>query len=709
MMGLSELVLRLSEVLRAEDPAKGLEQVEGVLSELGFSQCEAASADRRLVFTRDSKRFCFARSDVGADDPSLSVAQRLLDLCSELAAEREQHRRTAERMEMLSQASFEGIFIHSDGVVIDANQRLAEMLGYEAHELIGDQTTEMCVAPEDLAGVRARLRDRYEGEYVITGVRKDGSRFRAELQAKQGRLGERPVRVVAVRDVTERERMLQLLREGERQLADLAQQAFDFTVTHKNGLIIDLDGKFKELLGFERSELIGKMVADFSATRAATEQRIARGDTPAVEMYARTASGETVPLEIVAVSATREGQRVTLAGARDLRPQHRLAAERRKFEQQVERTQRLESLGVLAGGIAHDFNNLLVGIQGNAELLRESITEGPDAESVRGIVEGSRRAAELVAQMLAYAGRGGADRKESIDLGELVRELRHLLDATLSKKATVDLQIESNVHVLGNRARLTQVIMNLLTNASDALQGQPGKITVRVRPAPELDERWDVALGSPNKPVNGVLLEVQDDGAGMDEQTVLRVFEPFFSTKDRGHGLGLAACLGIVSSHAGSMLVESEPGKGSLFSVLLPASGPAQVAVDKQRPLRKGPPRQVLIVDDEQLVRAQLRRSLELRGFRVEEAGSGRDALAVLDERVPDLIVLDMTMRDMDGAHVLSEVRTRGLQVPVVLASGYMAPELERRLQQGAFQGFLRKPYAIAELLDVVEGALASA
>jgi CheY-like chemotaxis protein len=286
----------------------------------------------------------------------------------------------------------------------------------------------------------------------------------------------------------------------------------------------------------------------------------------------------------------------------------------------------------------------------------------------------------------------------------LFRELRTLLDASLSKKAQVTLAIEPGSVVLGDRATLTQVLMNLLTNASDALAGKPGKIDVRTRHVRELDARWDDALGASVGPGNWLLIEVEDDGVGMDEATRQRVFEPFFSTKEHGHGLGLAACLGIVQSHGGALLLESEPGRGSRFSLVLPASqreAPEQVAASSLL----GQPCRVLVIDDEQLVRAQLRRSLELRGYQVDEACDGLSGVAAHAQRPADVLVIDMTMPDIDGAEVVRRVRESGSKVAIVLSSGYQAHTAAERLEPDAYQVFLPKPYGMNELVQALEQA----
>jgi PAS domain S-box-containing protein len=707
-----DLIRDLISALAATDAEAALESCCGLLEGAGFAPSRAAresepEADCWIHVKVGELELSLRRAPAGSEAlaPALENLLRVMLL---RAAEQREHRHTSERLAMLSSASFEGILIHEGGVVLDVNDRLAEMLGRERHELLGPGVMERCIAPEDLEATRQRVASGYEGAYRITGLRKDGTRFPAELQSKQGRLGSRPVRVAAVRDVTEREQAKALLLESERILHDLALGAFDFMIVSQQSKIVDVGGRFQECLGYTREQLIGRSPLEFTAPAAVAHvaEVLAEQRPGAYESVAVSASGEEIPVAIVGVRSIFRGEPARVSGFHDLRERRRLSQERRRLELQLQRSQRLDSLGVLAGGIAHDFNNLLVGVIGNASLLLTMLSRPNELEIAQAIMTAGERAAILTRQMLAYAGHQDLGRREPIELGRLLRELRALLDATLSKKAALSLDIEPGSVVLGDRATLTQVLMNLLTNASDALQGKPGRIMVRVCKQSQLDARWDDALGARLPTGELVVIEVEDDGVGMDEDTRLRVFEPFFTTKVDGHGLGLAACLGIVKSHGGALLLESELGRGSCFSVALPAS---QLAEKPSRDERRIQPAQnpcrVLVIDDEALVRTQLRRSLELRGYDVAEAADGQSGIEAQSKAPADVVVLDMTMPDMDGAEVVRRLRERGSRAGIVLSSGYQSQAAANRLEPHSYQVFLAKPYSIRELIEAVETA----
>ncbi|HXK16964.1 MAG TPA: PAS domain S-box protein, partial [Polyangiaceae bacterium] len=444
----ASLFSELSELLAGDDARQSLELAQKRLAELAVS--DELRAELAPLFR-------LARLRVG---------------------EQEQHKKTRERLDMLSAASFEGILVHLDGAVIDVNQRLAEMMRGKPEDLLGPETMQRHVAPEDFAATLERVASGYEGAYTISVVRFDGTRFRAEFQSKQGRLGDRPVRIAAVRDVTERERTLSLLHESEKHLRDLALGGFDFMVVQQHGQIVDVGGKVEQVLGYTREEMLGHQPLEYVAAtgRPAAAQAIGENRPGVYETTLLSKNGGEIPVEVLGVRSTLNGEPARVAGFRDLREARRLQGERRKLEQQLQRSQRLDSLGVLAGGIAHDFNNLLVGVIGNASLLLATLTDPLDRQAAESIMAAGERAATLTRQMLAYAGHQDLSRREPVDLGELFRELRTLLDASLSKKAQVNFAIDEGSIVVGDRAPLTQVMMNLLTNASDALQGKPGKI-----------------------------------------------------------------------------------------------------------------------------------------------------------------------------------------------------------------------------------------
>ncbi|HEX2869746.1 MAG TPA: ATP-binding protein [Polyangiaceae bacterium] len=697
----ANLTLEIAELLAGDDAKQDLDHCLTRLAEHGLrQQLEGAE----MILETHGQRLALA----GGSQELRDAVAPLLRLALRQVAEQDEHRKTRERLELLSAASFEGILVHINGVVIDTNQRLQEMLEATPEQLLGPETMRRSVATEDLPDVLNRVATGYEGAYTITGVRRDGTRFRAELQSKQGRLGDRPVRIAAVRDVTEREHTLSLLRESEQHLRNLALGAFDFMVVIQDGVIVDVGGRVSDVIGFTREEMVGREAAGFVAAQArpTAVQAIGENRPGAYETVLIDKQGNEVPVEVVGARSTLNGKEARVSGFRDLREEQRQAAERRKLELQLQRSQRLDSLGVLAGGIAHDFNNLLAGVIGNASLLLDTLTDPLDLQAAQAVVSAGERAATLTRQMLAYAGRQDLSRREPVDLGELFRELRTLLDATLSKKASLNLAIEAGSVVLGDRGTLTQVMMNLLTNASDALEGKPGKIYVRTRHVQQLDARWDYALGEPVSagPGDWVLVEIEDDGVGMDEITRQRVFEPFFSTKEHGHGLGLAACLGIVSSHGGALLLESELGRGSCFSVVLPATD-RRAQTRPAPPSRLGTPCSVLVIDDEELVRTQLRRMLELRGYKVQEACDGLSGVKAQLENPAELLVIDMTMPDIDGAEVVRRIRATGSRVAIVLSSGYQAQTAAERLEPGAFQVFLPKPYGMSELFGALEAA----
>ncbi|HKU41428.1 MAG TPA: PAS domain S-box protein [Polyangiales bacterium] len=699
-----DLPALLLRALSESEPERCLQRVLSLLEALGFVRTTPDDPAASLTANGAGPGIALRQSGEPLSESHCELLRAALQTAVSRFDERAELRRAQERAAMLSAASFEGIIIHDNGVIIEANDRVSELLRCTREEVLGDGWMREVIAPEDLPGLLARIARGDEGEYLISGVRKDGTRFRAEFLAKQGKLGDRPVRVTAVRDVTERERTAELLRESETRLTTLCETAFDWVVLSRQGLIIDAAGDYEQALGYPRERVVGRPILDFvpAEVQELTRRVLAEYRVGGYETIVLDAHGNTVPVEIVGVSSTLNGEPVRVSAFRDLREARRLADERRELEAQIAQTQRLDSLGVLAGGIAHDFNNLLVGMLGNAELLQLSAATSEDREAAQAIQIAAQRAANLTSQMLAYAGARSHGEREPIEVESLCKELHALLEATLSKKARVELRIEPGCVVLAERTPFTQVLMNLLTNASDALDDEPGTVRVSARRVETPDARFQHSLGSKVGRGRWIQIEVSDDGIGMNEATQRRIFEPFFTTKPRGHGLGLAACLGIVSSHGGAIAVDSERGRGSRFSSLWPATEAGHTERAKPALAVARRPRKVLIVDDEAQVRSVMRRLLERSGHTVLEANGGDMGLRVLESARVDVVVLDVSMPDLDGTQVVHRLRTRGFRPPIILCSGNL-DSVAAKLSPGQVQALLPKPFSSEPLLSAIE------
>ncbi|MBD3348253.1 MAG: PAS domain S-box protein [Candidatus Eisenbacteria bacterium] len=393
----------------------------------------------------------------------------------------------------------------------------------------------------------------------------------------------------------------------------------------------------------------------------------------------------------------------------------RAKEQRELLEAQIQHSQKLESLGVLAGGIAHDFNNLLTGIMGNADLaLLDTGPESPAHGCLIEIRSTAQRAADLSRQMLAYSGKGSFV-IEPISVNEVVREMASLLDVSISKRATIEYELEADLPVIiGDATQIRQVIMNLITNASDAIGEADGTITVGsgVR---SCDEAYlsECYLVQDVEPGEFAYISVSDTGCGMDAETMQRIFDPFFTTKFTGRGLGLASTLGIVRGHGGAVRVTSEPGRGTSFEVLLPVAVDA-VPADAERGQAEAC-RQlegdatVLVVDDEDTVREVAARMLQQAGMKVMTAADGVEALEVF-RRCPDRIgcvLLDLTMPRMSGEETLRELRNLRDDVRVVLSSGYSEQEVVQQIDdEKHVAGFVQKPYLLDNLVEKIGQAI---
>ena len=414
-----------------------------------------------------------------------------------------------------------------------------------------------------------------------------------------------------------------------------------------------------------------------------------------------------LPLELAAIASST--RLAGLAIERSQADEGRLNLERKLLE-----TQKLESLGVLAGGIAHDFNNLLTGILGNSSLASLELPEGSPIQDYLGqINQASLRAADLCKQMLAYSGRGRFV-VQKLDLNRLVEETTHLLQISISKQAVLRFNLAKGLPTIeADATQIRQVVMNLVINASEAIGEKSGVISLSTG-LTRIDHAYlGGTIAAPEIPEGEyVSLEISDNGSGMSAETQAKIFDPFFSTKFTGRGLGLAAVLGIMRGHKGALKVYSEPGRGTTFKLLFPcATGPAETtaSVAAARPSWRGQG-VVLVADDEETIRSTTARMLRALGFDTALVANGRDAVDAFSANPGAyvLVLLDLTMPHMDGEQAFTELRRLQSDVRVVLMSGFNRQEAVARFTGKGLASFLQKPFSMEALTEVMQTVLSN-
>jgi PAS domain S-box-containing protein len=515
-----------------------------------------------------------------------------------------------------------------------------------------------------------------------------------------------------------------------------------------DGTLTFVNATLCSLLGRPREMLIGRSVLDFIPEMPLKEQVTdlplaapATGPEAGVSGLIRTPDGSARwyrwTARHVPTAAGTEFQAVGI----DLTERRQAEADRTALERKMQDSQRLEALGVLAGGVAHDFNNLLAGVMGHAELAAGTLPgDHPAREHLATVLSGVSRAGALTRQLLAYSGKGRFLLRP-LDLNDVITQTTELLRLTLPKKVQLSLHLSPHLPpITGDDGQMRQVLMNLIINAGEAIGDRAGTVTVATAGHELLMEAVSGGVYSPAAPGRFVELVVSDNGCGMDEATKARLFDPFFTTKFAGRGLGMSAVLGIVRGHGGGIRVDSRPGVGTRFTVLLPIAplpadpetpGPLAVPTPPLPPPRdrvggstpRPPKRRVdpptprptpatpsrglaLVADDEPTVRRVGELMLSQAGFEVMTAENGAEAVAQFAANADRVrvVLLDLMMPVMDGTEALAAIRARSA-VPVILCSGYTSEAVPPALAADGRTTFLQKPFARADLQRVLTAA----
>jgi PAS domain S-box-containing protein len=626
-----------------------------------------------------------------------------------------------ERYRTLVEESFDGIFVQKGPKIIFANQRLHEMLGYDQGELLGLDHW-LVYHPDYQELTRERAQARMQGEmvpsqYDVKLQRKNGSWFFGDINARAVRLDGEPGVQVWVRDITERKRAEQTLKESEQKYRTIIERIEEgYYEVDIAGNLTFFNDSWCKIFGYPEDELMGMNNREYSAPETAKRiyqvfNTIYRTGKAAkiVEYEIIRKDGNTRVLEMSAsLMRDLEGKPIGFRGvARDVTKRKHAEEEKKKLEAQLTQAQRMEALGTLAGGIAHNFNNLLMGMQGNVSLmLLDTDSDHPNYERLNNIEKMVQNGSKLTSQLLGYA-REGRYEVRPISLNQLVKDTSNTFGMA-KKDITVHQDLDKDLFgIIADQGQIEQVLLNLYVNTADAMP-QGGDLFLKTMNVTHEDMK-----GKPYKvkPGNYALLTVRDTGVGMDKKTKERIFDPFFTTKGlaKGTGLGLASVYGIIKAHGGYIDVYSEKGQGTTFKIYLPASEEKEVIEKEKLPeeVSKGK-ETVLLVDDEEMILDVGQELLKTLGYKVLIAEGGKEAIDIYktNKENIDIVILDMIMPVIGGGEVYDRMKEIEPKIKVLLSSGYSINGQATEILKRGCSGFIQKPFTMKELSQNIRDVL---
>ncbi len=695
------------------------------------SEMQKAKREERLYFTFPHRLASGEIRNVEVYSGPVNLGEKTVlysiihDVTDRIEAEK-RIRENEEKYKNLVEESFDGIFIQKGPNIIFTNKRLNEMLGYEDGELIG-RNHWLLYHPDyqKLTRERAQARMRREEvvhRYEVKLQRKDGTCFYGEINARVitfPSIEESGIQVW-VKDINESKQAEEALRESEEKYRLLVENQTDLLVK------VDREGKFQfvspsycRLFGKTEDELLSETFMplvhpdDQESTVKEMKKLYRPPHTAYIEQRAMTKDGWTWLAWLDTAVLDEEGNVTEIIGlGRDITDKKQAEAERERLQSQLQQAQKMESVGTLAGGIAHDFNNILAIILGNAELAIDDIPDfNPASESLKGIHRASIRAKDMVQQLLAFSRKSEEESKPlNMSLSPIIKESMKMLRSAIPTSVEFKQHVSDDpCNILGDPVQINQIMMNLVTNAADAMSEEGGLLEVTLEKMMLQEEKFCFDWVLP--PGAYVRLKVRDTGEGMSPEIMARVFDPYYTRKEvgKGTGMGLSVVHGIVKRHGGGIRVESEPGKGTLFEIYFPALEKAAPEEKEPEGEIKGGSERILFVDDEESMVSLNRQRLERLGYVVKSTTKPVEALEWFRANPDqfDVIITDMSMPKMTGDKLAKAILAIRPHMPVIICTGYSERISEKKAAALGARKYIEKPIenrnlasALREVLD---------
>lgn len=590
------------------------------------------------------------------------------------------------------------IFINKKGRVVYVNKKCEEIMGYKKEEFYSpDFNFHVLIAPQYLDTVIGNFQRHLKGEevppYEYTVVTKQGTVIEVIITTELISYEGDTAILGIITDISEQKKAEETLRESEARFRQLTETAFEGITITENAVILEANELLAKLFEYTLSEIIGLHVSKLVAPESLDDvmQKIQSGYDRPYETVCVTKNGKHFPVEVCGKAVIYNGRKARMTALRDI-------SERKRSEEEFMKIQKLESLGILAGGIAHDFNNLLTAILGNISLAKmHTSPEDKIYERLAEAEKASIRAKDLTQQLLTFS-KGGEPVKKTVLLNGLIHDTACF--ALRGSKTKCKCRLPDNLWPVEiDEGQITQVFHNLLINADHAMP-EGGVIDIQAKNITSTDDETGV-LPIPGKYVK---ISVHDNGIGIPKEHLQRIFDPYFTTKQTGSGLGLTTVFSIIRKHDGMITVESEHGKGTTFHIYLPASSKEIISHNEIKATAPSGKGKILVMDDDDMVRDVAGEILKSVGYKVEFAKDGAEAIELYQKARKsgesfDVVIMDLTIQGgMGGREAIKKLLTIDPQVKAVVSSGYSNDPIMANFKDYGFGAVISKPYNVIDL-----------